>query len=176
MSIPRFRPWLLAIVLVAACKSAPTLEAFTSETGGFAISTPVSLEASQQSVNTEAGSIDIQTYVAEDRDAVYVVAYSDYPPDLVAQNDPTTLLDGSRDGAVSNVGGTLINEDTIDLEGNPGRSLIIDTQTETGEAATVHARLYLVDNRLYQVLVVVPQTAAEQVNVSTFLDSFTLSD
>jgi hypothetical protein len=174
MSIARFRPWLLALVLVAACKSAPTLEAFTSDPGGFAISTPVTLEASQQSVNTEAGSIEIQTYVAEDREAVYVVAYSDYPPDLVAQNDPATLLDGSRDGAVSNVGGTLISEDTIDLKGNPGRSLIIDTQTETREEATVYARLYLVENRLYQVVVVVPQTATEQVEASTFLDSFTL--
>lgn len=163
--------------MATACNTAaPEIQEFTSETGGFAISTPVTLSEASQSVETQVGNIDIYTFTAEEPEAAYVVAYSDYPSEIVAQSDPTAMLDGSRDGAVNNVGGTLISENPVELAGNPGRALVIDTQTETGAAATVNARLYLVDNRLYQVLVVVPKDQEGKVDVQGFLDSFTLSE
>lgn len=176
MRKPFFRPLLLSLVLVAACNTAtpPTLEEFSSENGGFAISTPLTLEESVQSVDTAVGPIEIHTFTGENRNAAYVVAYSDYPAEMVSQVDPTMLLDGSRDGAVQNVNGTLVSEETLDLNGNPGRSLVIDATTDTGEDATVNARLYLVENRLYQVLVVVPKGKEEGVDIAGFLNSFSL--
>ncbi|NJN20574.1 MAG: hypothetical protein HC812_04440 [Leptolyngbya sp. RL_3_1] len=163
----------MSLLLVAACNTAaPQLEEFASEAGNFTIQTPIALTENRQSVETAVGPIEIHTFTAEDRNAAYVVAYSDYPAEMVAQTDPDTLLSGSRDGAVQNVGGTLISEDTIDLNGNPGLALVIDAQTETGEEATVNAHLYLFENRLYQVLVVVPKDEADKVDVEGFLGSF----
>ncbi|MEB3268221.1 MAG: hypothetical protein VKJ09_06760 [Leptolyngbya sp.] len=176
MKTSRLRPFFFTLLLVAACNTAPKIETFTSDNGGFVVSTPIVLEEATQSVDTAVGPIDIYTYTAEDRNAAYVVAYSDYPAEIVAQNDPATMLNGSRDGAVGNVGGTLISEDEIELGGNPGRSLVIDAQTEDGQAATVNARIYLVDNRLYQVLVVVPKGEEDKVDIQGFLDSFTLTE
>lgn len=175
------RAFLLSAVLVTACNTAtptveePTLEEYASEAGGFTISTPLTLDESSQSVDTQAGPIDIYTFTAEDNQAAYIVAYSDYPEALVTQSEPDIILDGSRDGAVGNVGGTLINETRIDLQGNPGRALVIDTTTDDGQDATVNARIYLVDNRLYQVLVVVPKGDEDEVDADGFLDSFSLS-
>ncbi len=173
MRKPFFRPLLLSLFLVAACNTAPpTLEEFASEDGSFTVQTPITLDKDSQSVDTAVGPIEIHTFTAEDRNAAYVVAYSDYPAEMVAQTDPETLLSGSRDGAVQNVGGTLVSEDTIDLNGNPGRDLVIDAKTDTGEEATVNARLYLFENRLYQILVVVPKGEEDGVDVDGFLDSF----
>ena len=173
MRKPFFRPFLISLVLMAACNTAaPEPEEFSSESGNFTVQTPIELEESSQSVETAVGPIEIHTFTAENRTAAYVVAYSDYPAEMVAQTDPEELLNGSRDGAVQNVGGTLISEDQIELDGNPGRALVIDAATEDGEQATVNANLYLFENRLYQVLVVVPKGEEDKVDIEGFLNSF----
>jgi hypothetical protein len=166
---------LVGALLVTACNAKTvTLEEFSSEAGKFSISTPAVMEETQQSVQTPVGPINIHTFTAESDNAAYVVAYSDYPPEIVAQTDPTMLLDSSRDGALNNLGGTLVSEEVIDLEGNPGRSLVIDTATETGDKATINSRIYLVENRLYQVLVVTPEGKEGKVDSASFLESFDL--
>jgi hypothetical protein len=166
---------LMGTLLVSACNAKTvTLEEFSSEAGNFSISTPKTMEETQQSVQTPVGPINIYTFTAESNDSAYVVAYSDYPPEIVAQSDPEMLLDSSRDGALNNLGGTLVSEEVIDLDGNPGRSLVIDTATETGDKATINSRIYLVNNRLYQILVVTPESKAEKVDSAAFLESFSL--
>lgn len=150
------------------------MEDFSSEAGQFSISTPAPLEETQQSVDTPVGPINIHTFTAEQDDAAYVVAYSDYPAAMVEQTNPDELLDSSRDGAIANLGGTLIDEETIDIEGNPGRSLIIGTDVNDNQAATINSRIYLVDNRLYQILVVSPDDNDIEETSETFLESFSL--
>ena len=170
------RGLILGVLLCAACQGNQTAyEEFSSETGNFSIDTPGTLEETQQSVETPVGPINIHTFTAESNESAYVVAYSDYPNEIVEQTDPEMLLDSSRDGAVSNLGGTLVEEETIELEGNPGRSLIIDTAAGTEEAATINSRIFLVDNRLYQILVVVPEAVEGEIDSETFLDSFELN-
>ncbi len=180
-SRPSFRGWqtfwvcalLMGAIALTGCskgESAP----FSSETGQFTINAPETFQETQQSVETPIGTIDIHTFTAEKRKSAYVVAYSDYPPQVVTLSDPQLLLDSSRDGALRNLKGNLVKEEKIELNGNPGRSLIINATTETGEPATINARLYLVKNRLYQVLVVIPEKNADLSKTQAFLDSFTL--
>ncbi len=177
MKTARLRSLLCSLLLVAACNTAaPKLEEFASEPGGFAVAAPRALEEDVASVETAVGPIDIHTFTTTQGETAYIVAYSDYPADLITQSDPQQVLNGSRDGAVQNVGGTLVSEESIDLDGNPGKALVIDTTTDTGDAATVNARLYLVDNRLYQILVVVPKGGEESTSTEAFLDSFSLTD
>lgn len=173
----RLSQWLLiGALMLTACNggSQPTVEAFASEAGQFSIAAPAPFEETQQSVETPVGPVEIHTFTAEAEDTAYVVAYSDYPPEIVDQTDPQVLLDSSRDGAVNNLGGTLVNEEVIDLEGNPGRSLEISATANQGQMATINSRIYLVDNRLYQVLVVAPEGQSTPEASETFLDSFDL--
>jgi hypothetical protein len=177
MKKARLRSLLCTLLLIAACNgSAPQLQEFSSESGGFVVSTPNALEENVESVDTAVGAIDIHTFTATHDRTVYVVAYSDYPAEIISQSDPQQVLNGSRDGAVQNVGGTLVSETAIDLEGNPGKALVINTTSDAGNMATVNAHLYLVENRLYQILVVVPQGAEKSAEVDTFLNSFSLSN
>lgn len=173
----RLSQWLLVgALMLTACNSdnPPAPETFASETGEFSIAAPAAFEETQQSVETPVGPVDIYTFTAETDDTAYVVAYSDYPTEIIEQTDPQVLLDSSRDGAVTNLGGTLVSEEVIDLEGNPGRSLVINATANEDQAATINSRIYLVDNRLYQVLVVAPEGESTPEASETFLDSFDL--
>lgn len=150
------------------------LEEFSPESGGFTVMAPTPMTENSQQVETAVGPIEVYTFAAQRQDAAYIVAYSDYPAEIVAQNDPATMLDGSRDGALRNVGGTLVSEESIELNGNPGRAVTISTTVgESQREAVVNARLFLVDNRLYQLLVVQP-AAADPDSAQSFLESFSL--
>lgn len=165
---------LVGALLLTACEStAVTTEAFSSEAGQFSIETPAPFEETQQSVETPVGPIEIRTYTAETEETAYVVAYSDYPPEMVNETDPQMLLNSSRDGAVTNLGGTLVSEEEIELDGYPGRSLVISANTQN-QAATINSRIYLVDNRLYQILVVAPEGGEDAAVSEQFLSSFDL--
>ena len=166
---------LVGFLLFTACNNTPPPpEVFSSESGQFEIAAPAPFEETQQSVETPVGPVEIYTFTAETENTAYVVAYSDYPAEIIEQTDPQALLDSSRDGAVSNLGGTLVSEEVIDLAGNPGRSLVISAAANQEQAATINSRIYLVDNRLYQVLVVAPEGEETPDDASLFLDSFDL--
>ena len=167
---------LIGMLAIAGCNaSSVKLAPFASEAGKFSISAPTDLEESQQSVQTPVGPIDIHTFTAETKESAFVVAYSDYPAAIVTESDPQMLLDSSRDGAISNLRGTLVQEEKIELESHPGRSLLINATTETGEPAVIDARIYLVNNRLYQILVVTPEKDTDPIKAAEFLNSFTLN-
>jgi hypothetical protein len=167
---------LVSALAITACDSNQmAMEQFSSEVGQFTVSTPASFEETQQSIETPVGNIDIYTFTAETDESAYVVAFSDYPPQMVAQSEPEMLLNSSRDGAVNNLGGTLVSEEVIDLEGYPGRSLVIKADDETNKPTIISSRIYLVDNRLYQVLVVSPEGQEIQESSKTFLESFDLN-
>jgi hypothetical protein len=166
---------LVGFLLLTACNSAPpSPEVFVSDSGQFEIAAPAPFEETQQSVETPVGPVEIYTFTAETENTAYVVAYSDYPAEIIEQTDPQALLDSSRDGAVNNLGGTLISEEVIDLAGNPGRSLVISANANQEQTATINSRIYLVENRLYQVLVVSPEGTESLEESSSFLDSFDL--
>lgn len=165
---------LIGTLLIAACGGRTAFEDFSSEAGQFSIAVPTTFQETEQSVETPVGPINIHTFTTEDENSAYVVAYSDYPVEIVQQSDPQMLLDSSRDGALTNLNGTIVSEEPIDLNGNPGRSLIIGATNPGGDKAVINSRMYLVGNRLYQLLVVTPEGQASDRGVNTFLESFTL--
>ena len=80
------------------------------------------------------------------------------------------MLEGACHGAATNLGGTVDNEQTISLNGNPGRDF-----TSTSAKGTVHARVYLAGVRLYQVLAVHTAGSANASQNTAFLNSFKLT-
>lgn len=171
-----FASLLVGVVLIStACdRNQLSMEVFSSEVGQFTIATPAPFEETQQSVETPVGPVEIYTYTAETEQSAYVVAFSDYPQPMVEQSEPEMLLNSSRDGAINNLGGTLVSEEAISIEGYPGRSLVISADTANNEATIINSRLYLVNNRLYQILVVSPENQEGKKVVQTFLESFEL--
>lgn len=148
---------------------------FVSQNGNFSIQTPVRLVENVQSMDLQAGvSVDMHAFSGELRDFSYLVAYSDYPQDIFAGVDPQVILAGSRDGAVTNVDGTLVSDNEITMQDYPGRQLMINGKAEQGQAMVIHSRMYLVRNRLYQVMVVLPANQTLRAEAEGFLTSFKL--
>ena len=103
------------------------------------------------------------------------MSYWDYPPGLVQPDKLEKMLDASRDGSVANVGGKLVREEKITLMGNPGRDLVIDTGSSAGPGARLlRGRLFIVGNRMYQIMVVTPKNQKSSPETEAFLQSFKL--
>jgi hypothetical protein len=79
---------------------------------------------------------------ASDSNGLYMVIYSDYPPDLEFS------FDKARDAAVATVRGRLLSEKTISLGGNPGREWTTLTKPSVREHL-IRARVYKVGKRVY---------------------------
>ncbi len=165
---------LLLACCLPACTAAPKFQEFKSEAGRFAVMAPLTLQEEAQELETQAGKIHLHVFSGQRDDIGYFVSYCDYPPEIVQRGDPEKMLDGSRDGAVSNANGKLLSETKITLEGHPGRELVMEARDESGRGGTIKGRLFMVKNRLYQVMVVAPRGQAGGQATDTFLQSFKL--
>lgn len=148
---------------------------FTSTDGGYSISMPGNPIEQTQSVDTAAGSVDLHSVSLDDRTGTYIAMYSDFPANVVQQSDPQALLDASRDGAVANSKGQLINDRKISTDQFPGREIQVSVPADIGQSASLIVdRYYLVDQRLYQTMVIMQNAQAPSNDALKFLDSFKL--
>lgn len=147
---------------------------FRSETGNFSVQTPYTLKETTQSIETQVGPIDIHIFSGEQGNEVVLVGYSDYPMEIIQASSAEQILDGSRDGAVENVKGELISETQITLDGYPGREVIIQASAENKQEIIMHGRIFLVEQRLYQIMAVVPKGKETAQHLDSFLQSFKL--
>lgn len=156
------------LVALIGCQQT-TWEKFSSSEGAFSALMPGTPTQQVRTAKTSSGLVDAYMFLVERRDVAYVVAYSDYPNPMIQAGTPKLILDGARDGAVANVQGKLVRESVISLDGHQGRELQIESP---GGKVTVTARLFLVDRRLYQVMVLMHNDKASSEDVNKFLDSF----
>ena len=162
---------LLALLLLSGCDEAEKEWAtFTSEDGGFSILFPGKPEEQIESVSTAIGTIETEFFIVEQKDRAYSLNYADYPKEIIAASDAGSMLDGAGMGAVSNVNGELLDEKEITLDGYPGREIRIEVKEDD---IIIHARFYLVENRLY-VVQAVSKSEASTPDIDKFLDSFQL--
>jgi hypothetical protein len=172
------RRLLISLILglgLVACSPAPKPQEFTSEAGRFTVVSPVHLQESIQPVESQAtGKIDLHIFLGNQGDLAYAVAYADYPPDIVRKGNPEKILDGASLGMVSHINGKLVRETKIEIEGYPGRELLIEVTIQAGVPGTVKGRVFLVGNRIYQMMWIAPKGQASLKALDDFLQSFRL--
>jgi hypothetical protein len=142
---------------------------FTPKEGGWTISFPGKPEISTSTTATELRDVEMHQYVvkrSKDKET-YVLIYCDLPAEIVKDADPEKLLDRSRDGGVASVHGKAAKESKINLDANPGRELEV-----TGLGGTRLWRLYLVNGRLYQLMVTTDVGRPSESRAKTFFASF----
>jgi hypothetical protein len=157
-------------VLVATCANAQWIE-FQSEEAGFQAKFPSHPAHKSLTVKTASGPHELTTFTVSDKTITFSVTLTALPNNELESVGATVVLDGARDGAVANVQGVLLSELIIDLDGHPGRELTISAASGKAE---IRQRLYLVGNRLYQLLAVTPNGESISPRVSRFFDSFKL--
>lgn len=127
-----------------------------------------------QKVNTTIGKLDMHMIMykstSENDNLVYTVIRSDYPADNFIGADTTynnSVLDGSVNGAVTNVNGELIFDNKVKFNGYPGRSIKIEIQ-----GAFLYMKIYLVDNSMFVSQVICLKDKDGNSSIKRFLDSF----
>jgi hypothetical protein len=163
---------LLAALLLVGC--AAKFKEFRSEAGNFSVKAPLILEEQPQTIDMTSGKVEAHTYLAESDGILYVAAYSVFREEIINQGNPEELLNNARDSMLASLSGKLVLETRKSLEDYPGRELAVDMKMSDGTDGVMKARIYLVKNRLYQVMVLADKEDEDAGTITRFLDSFKL--
>lgn len=153
-------------VFLAACQQNPTKGGYTSNDGKFSVNIPAAPNEQVQ----KSGDLTIHQFIATQDDVAYIIIYVDYPAGVIKPGNEEKILNAARDGATGNSKGKLLKERHIKLQGKyPGRELLV--LTADGKTA-VKDRIYLMGNRMYQVMVSASQDKLSAPEIKAYLDSF----
>jgi hypothetical protein len=145
---------------------------FTSKEGHFKVLMPGKPEHNNLDSVSDFGKGILHMNSAQANGTMYAGNYSDFP-EGIKKVPIKQVFDSSRDGAVGNLDGKLVSEKDIELNKHPGREILIAV---AGGVRLFRVRVYLVDRRLYQVVVFGPKEAANSKEADKFLDSFKLTE
>ena len=170
--------WSFASLVVIFCFNAasaddvPEWKEFTSKDGRFKVlmlGTP-----KQYKLDTESdfgkGVLHMNTVMVGK--TMYGANFCDFPAEI-KKAPLKQVLDSSRDGTVANLEGKLASERDIKLGAYAGREIQIEV---AGGKQLFRVRVYLVDQRLHQVVVFGTKEAATGKDADKFLDSFKLEE
>ena len=96
------------------------------------------------------------------------VGYSDQPSDKAFEKDPKKVLDAVLKQAVSDQRGELISEKPITIKNYPGREFAASVKG----GLTVRQRIYLVNKRIYSLMIITGSKGLDSPEARTFFDSF----
>jgi len=163
--------WVI-VVLISGCNIMGWKQ-YTSVEGGFSIQLPGEPQGQKIILDTQVGRTYLNMYTLNRKDDnfIYSVGYVDYPDELFSLKSAEQILDDGRDGAARNVQGVLTKESNISIKGYSGREFTIEVGN--GEAI-VKAKLFLVGQRVYQLMVTTDKKWSDSYNIKRFLDSFQL--
>jgi hypothetical protein len=132
---------------------------FTFPEGNFRVLLP---ENPQQQMDTERSRHQFSVTAGTES---YGVEYADQ----TRETDWERAVNGERDAIVSRLAGSVIDEKRTSVEGYPGKGIRFVGQNTSGELT-----IYFVNQRLYVLHALVPNSVPRPENFSTFLNSFRL--
>ena len=156
---------VLAYVLVTTYPrwSAAKWQEFSSEEGRFSVLMPGVPAVKTQ--NLRDTQVAMHMFTADHASSSFMASYFDSGQSAVPAD---SLLDRARDGSIQNTQGHLISEEKITVDGYPGRAF----KSVARGNNFVSSRIYLVEGRLYMLMVVHPEN--ESSDAPKFLQSFKL--
>lgn len=147
----------------------PHTTPFVSKKGKFSINFKEKPSEQQQDVPTEVGNIKMYMFMHEESlTKAYMVAYCDYPKELIANADPTELLNGSKEGVIGKFDAVITHEEIAEFMGHPSINF-----GASGPQYHTEYKLLLVKNRLYQVGIL-STSKIESIDVDGFMRTFKL--
>lgn len=164
-------PICLWLLFLTGCTTNNTPTEYKTEAGGFIVNFLGVPQEEKKAVDTAMGSIDMNIYSVSKDDIAYVISTNDYPEQFVKSKNTKDILNDSRDGILSNTKGKLLYESDIQLEQFPGKEL----KYEVAEGAGItRQRIFLVNQRLYQISVSTGSEEKYSKEINNFFDSFKL--
>lgn len=165
--------WVLVRQRRALPPSAPLIPApsewisYSSTAGRFDVLMPAEPRVTEQGLEVGAGKHVNNVFLALTQFAVFGVSYADFPPNT---SKSKSLLDKVRKGVIDGVKGKLITSSNISHKGYPGREF-----QASSDSGLYTSRIFLVNARLYQLVVVAVPGKVSAEDVHRFLNSFDLN-
>lgn len=165
---------ILAIVTLSFAKAQEWTK-YKSAEMNFSILFPKSPAESEQSTPTALGNMTLHILMADlSQDAsasnmLYMVNYTAFPDSVSSDHKDKmdAFFEGSINGMVKNVNGTLASSKNIDYKSFPGREIKVEIQ-----GGVITAREILIHNKLYIVMVISATGKDDNADVKKFFDSF----
>jgi len=173
-TILRLSLLILVLAMLPVMAQAQSGYKLTSIKGKFFIMFPGEPDYSVEDVETAVGQLKMYTYLYEESDdAAYMVAYIDYPEDMVEESDNDVLLNAALDGALGSWGIDVekAKKETTWHEGYKG----IYTRESNDDTHTVY-EVILAENRLYQIAILQYGKSISKKSISSFYDSFVIKE
>ena len=161
---------ILVLLLLVSVASVPTVVAaqsepspwvtFAPEDAGFSIlfaGKPVETIDKKPSFTLHSFSLTLGR-------ATFIASYTDYEPGKL---DPQTALTANRDKFNKRLQATLVSTREITVDGHTGLEFTGETP-----AANVKSQLFLIGNRMFQIVTFVFRDVDETRNVDRFFESF----
>lgn len=138
---------------------------------GFSAVFPCQSQLNTQPVSTKAGNVTLVMYMCTDGETAFFVGVTDYPAGAITQQQLDDVYNGVANGAATNSNGTLRSLDPYTLGSVAGREAVIDVASSN---QTMHARFFVVGDRLYQELFLGPTGQENSQTALDFLNAFAL--
>jgi hypothetical protein len=148
-------------------------EEFVSEDGNFIVLLPGIPETDSESTQTQAGTIQRQSFFIEDNGGrtTYLVMYLDYPPDIVEMAGSDQILESIRDDLMVTYRGTVNNEKLVLLDDTSGREFDFEGRWHNS-LIFGHVRTFWIDQRLYMLMALGTEEGVVEEDIDKFFDSF----
>lgn len=173
--------YLAALLVLALFVGATTAQEewkeTTSKEGMFKAVFPSKPRYLTKEVTTDAGKLKTHTFAAtlDKGNVAFIVMYSDFPADHVKETGKVEILKNAQNGALAAVrDAKAAKQSAIMIGGHPGREIEVAGKDKNDNSVELVWRLYLVNNRLYQVGVASVKQPLVQENRKKFFDSFEL--
>lgn len=147
---------------------------FTSKEGKFTVTLPGPPARKTSKVATSAGEVEAYLFLVDRKTHAYLVSYNDYKAGTV-DPDPEKVLSQVVEATAKNLQGQVNKDEKITLGAKkyPGRDVLIALP---GKKGLYRGQVYLVDNRLYQVVVIGPEELVKNSAVDAYFSSFKLEE
>ena len=171
------RKWFfiaLALALAGCGGGSSEWHGLSVPEGGFAILMRGQPQYFPQQFDTPAGKLSAYLYSSDRPDAYFAVGYTDYPLALAVGAEPDKVFAGARDTWLKRIGGTAAMTTPLKLDGKyPGVQFSAAGKYQDRDAL-LEGRLYLVDQRLYQIIALSLPGEIQQAVVIRYFESFKL--
>jgi hypothetical protein len=137
---------------------------YSSRQGDFIAQMPVEPRVTEQALTIDDVQVVNNVALALTQFAVFAVSYADLPPNISGSKN---LLDKVRKGVIAGISGKLKSNSNISHKGYAGREF-----QAIAESGLYTSRIFLVNNRLYQLVVVGVPGKVSADEVTHFLSSF----
>ncbi len=158
------------LVSVVAVQAQLKFDTFTSKACGFSVLMPGTPKEQTMKIKSDRGVLDHTQFMVAEKTTFWMVSVIDYPADTPAEL-ADKLLDGAVKGAVNNLKGKALREGSLPLENKyPGRQILLETE----KVGFYRSHIFLVNNRLYQIVVRGPKEDVTSADATKYLESFKL--